>query len=273
MKGAPRIRGKTCMLAILAAAAAHAACSRSAVSSPSAAPAGSASARPSSVADTPAPVPKATSGDAVAAPADGELPEPLEAAPSAGSASEPRPTPPSARAMPDVAYWATPQGIVDAMLKLAETKASDVVYDLGCGDARSLVTAAQRYGARGVGFDLDPRLVEEARKNVRQAGVENLVRIEQADIFTLDLSPADVIFLYLVPRLNHKLLPQLEKLRPGARIVSHEYEIPGARPAKIIQVRGPKNGPPDLEPEESVMHRIYLWKAPWQKQPTEWDSD
>jgi hypothetical protein len=183
------------------------------------------------------------------------------------------PATPGPRIRPDVDYWATPQPIVDKMLELARVKASDLVYDLGCGDARSLVTAAQRYGARGVGFDIDPRVVAEARSNVRRSGVEDLVQIEEADIFTVDLSPADVIFLYLVPRLNLRLVPQLEKLRPGSRIVSHEYEIPGARPSRIVKVRGPPNGPPDAAPQTtSAIHKIYLWKVPWQKQATDWST-
>ncbi len=98
--------------------------------------------------------------------------------------------------MPDVDYWATPQPVVDRMLELARVKTSDVVYDLGCGDARSLVTAAQRYGASGIGFDIDPRLVAEARENVRRNGVENLVQIEQADIFTL-ISRPQTLFSYI----------------------------------------------------------------------------
>ena len=164
-----------------------------------------------------------------------------------GSADRARPADPTADAPVssvtkphiDVIYWATPQSVVDKMLELAGTKPSDVVYDLGCGDARSLVTAAQRYGARGFGFDIDPRRVAEARENVRQHGVENLVTIEEADIFKLDLSPADVVFLFLLTRLNERLKPQLEKLRPGTRIVSHEFELPGAVPARVVRVSGP----------------------------------
>jgi SAM-dependent methyltransferase len=181
---------------------------------------------------------------------------------------------PSAIGKPDVAYWATPQPVVEKMLKLARVTENDVVYDLGCGDGRSLVTAAQRYGARGVGFDIDSRRVFEARRNVRDAGVEHLVRIEEADIFTVDVSPATVVFLYLVPRLNLRLVPQLEKLRAGSRIVSHEYEIPTARPSRIVHVRGPPNGPPGTDPDAgTVLHKIYLWKVPWQKQATEYSID
>jgi SAM-dependent methyltransferase len=163
----------------------------------------------------------------------------------------------------DVIYWATPQPVVDKMLELAGTRASDVVYDLGCGDARSLVTAAQRYGARGFGFDVDPQRVREAQENVRQHGVENLVTIQQADIFQLDLSPADVVFLFLLPRLNERLKPQLAKLRPGTRIVSHEFELPGAVPNRVMRVPGPPDGPPDTDPSVKKLHTLYLWKMPW----------
>ena len=179
-----------------------------------------------------------------------------------------------AAVMPDIDYWATPQPVVDKMLEIVRVKASDVIYDLGCGDARSLVTAAERYGASGIGFDIDPRLVAEARENVRSHGVENLVRIEQANIFTLDLSPADVIFLYITPRFNLRLVPQFERMRPGSRIISHEFEIPGAKPARIVQMRGPPDGPPGTDQQASMtMHKIYLWKVPWQKQPTDWKLD
>ncbi len=185
-------------------------------------------------------------------------------------------TAPAVRAavMPDVDYWATPQPVVDKMLELARVKVTDVVYDLGCGDARSLVTVAERYGARGVGFDIDPRLVELARENARVHGVEHLVKIEQADIFTLDLTPADVIFLYITPRFNLRLVPQFEKLRPGSRIVSHEFEIPGAKPTRIVYLRCPADGPPDADQQATnVTHKIYLWKLPWQKQWTDWKKE
>jgi hypothetical protein len=184
--------------------------------------------------------------------------------------SAPEPLAPAA-VMPDVDYWATPQPIVEKMLQIADVKASDLVYDLGCGDARSLVTAAMRYGAKGVGFDIDSRLVAEARRNARDHAVDHLVRIEQADIFSVDLSPADVIFLYMTPRFNLRMVPQFEKMHRGARIVSHEFEIPGAKPTRITHVRGPLDGPPDEDrPACTTMHTVYLWKMPWQKQWTDW---
>jgi len=190
-------------------------------------------------------------------------------APAADTTTEaPAPSVPKPRI--DVIYWATPQPVVDKMLELAGTKPSDVVYDLGCGDARTLVTAARRYGARGFGFDIDPRRVREARENVRQHGVEKLVTIEEADIFKLDLSPADVVFLFLLTRLNERLKPQLEQLRPGTRIVSHEFDLPGAVPSRVIRVPGPPDGPPDTDPSVRKMHTLYLWKVPWrtEKAPT-----
>lgn len=182
--------------------------------------------------------------------------------------------PPTPVVMPDIDYWATPQSVVDKMLELAQIKQSDVVYDLGCGDARSLVSAAKRFGARGVGVDIDPRVVALARENVRRNGVEQLVTIEQANIFTLDLSPADVIFLYITQRFNLRLVPQFKKMRNGSRIVAHEFEIPGAKPIRTLRVLGPPDGPADAPPEvtndASVWHTIYLWKIPWQKQWTDW---
>lgn len=152
------------------------------------------------------------------------------------------------------------------MLELANVKSTDIVYDLGCGDARSLVTAAQRYGARGIGYDIDVRLVALARENVRRNGVEHLVDIVLGDIFTLDLSKADVVFLFLLERMNARLKPQLERMRPGSRIVAHEFAVPGVRPTKTIRISGPPDGPPGTEQgSASKSHTLYLWKLPWRK--------
>ena len=170
--------------------------------------------------------------------------------------------PPSARPLeeapktPDVVYVPTPQPVVDRMLALAEVKKSDLVYDLGCGDGRIVVTAAKRYGARAVGFDVDPARVAEARQNVADNGLEDLVTIEQKDIFTLDLRPASVITLYLLPELNVKLIPQLEKLRPDSRIVSHDFDMAGIKPRVHLTMR-----PPGTDRE----HQVYLWHTPLQR--------
>src|SRR5512137_2482912 len=131
---------------------------------------------------------------------------------------------------PDVIYVPTPQSVVDKMLEMAEVRKGDVVYDLGCGDGRIVVTAAKKYGVKAVGFDIDPQRVKEARENVRANQVEHLVTIREADVFTLDLREASVVTLYLLPQLNVRLLPQLAQLKPGSRIVSHDFDMKGAKP-------------------------------------------
>jgi SAM-dependent methyltransferase len=167
----------------------------------------------------------------------------------------------------DVVYWPTPQPVVDAMLDLAQPTSKDTVFDLGCGDARSLVTAAKRYGARGFGFDLNPRRVRESIANVRKNRVENLVEIRQADILTVDLSKADVVFLYLVPSLMTKLAAHLDKLKPGARIVTHEFDFKGIKPVGSIRVIAPPDGPPDRTPEPgNAIHPLFLYVAPIQRE-------
>jgi tRNA G10 N-methylase Trm11 len=122
---------------------------------------------------------------------------------------------------PDVVYVGTAYDLVSRMLQMAEVKKRDLVYDLGCGDGRMLILAAQKYGCRGVGYEIDPDRVREARENVERNGVEKLVKIVQADIFTVDLSKADVFPLYLLPEMNRKLLPQFDKTKKGSRIVCH----------------------------------------------------
>src|SRR5204863_6551285 len=112
----------------------------------------------------------------------------------------------------DVPYVPTPQGVVDRMLETAKVKKTDVVYDLGCGDGRIVVTAAKKYGCKAVGIDLDPQRVGEARDNVARQGVEHLVTVRQGDIFRLDLSRATVVTLFLLPDVNVRLIPQLERL-------------------------------------------------------------
>lgn len=173
------------------------------------------------------------------------------------SAAEPVADKPVPTRTPDVIYVPTPQPVVDKMLELAQVKKSEIVYDLGCGDGRIVVTAAKRYGAKSFGFDIDPDRVMEARANVRAAKVEHLVTIEQKDIFTLDLSPASVVTLYLLPALNVRLIPQLEKLKPGSRIVSHDFNMEGVTPLKHLTMT-PKGA--------SEEHDIYFWKTPLVKE-------
>ncbi|MCL5280469.1 MAG: alkaline phosphatase family protein [Planctomycetes bacterium] len=155
---------------------------------------------------------------------------------------------------PDVVFVPTPQEVVDRMLELAQVTKDDVVYDLGCGDGRIVVTAAKKYGCRAYGYDVDPRRIKESQENVNKNGVGALATIQQKDIFTLDLSQANVITLYLLPSLNVKLIPQLEKLKPGSRIVSHDSDMKGVTPDRMVTDVG-------------YGHTIYLWTTPLKKQP------
>ena len=154
---------------------------------------------------------------------------------------------------PDVIYVPTPQDVVDRMLELAEVKEGDLVYDLGCGDGRIVVAAAKNYGCKAAGFDIDPQRVQESQENVARNQVRDRVTIHQADVFTVDLSQADVVTLYLLPSLNVRLIPQLEKLKPGARIVSHDFDMKGVKPRQVVEV---------ASKETNRTHKVYLWVAP-----------
>lgn len=126
----------------------------------------------------------------------------------------------------DVPYVPTPQEVVDGMLKMAAVKKSDTVYDLGCGDGRIVVTAASRFGARGVGIDINPERIAEANENAKQAKVTDRVQFRVANLFETDVSPASVVTLYLLPDINRKLRPQLWKqLKVGTRVVSHAFDM------------------------------------------------
>jgi ribosomal protein L11 methylase PrmA len=134
---------------------------------------------------------------------------------------------------PDVIYVPTPEPVVEAMLQVANVTKNDVVYDLGCGDGRIPVTAARKYGARGVCFDIDPERIKEAN--------ENVAKVVHADLFEQDLSGASVVTLYLLPSLNVKLMPKLMKeLKPGTRIVSHAFDMGDWKPEKELDVDGRK---------------------------------
>ena len=158
----------------------------------------------------------------------------------------------------DVPYVPSDSRIVDAMLDLGEVSRDDLLYDLGCGDGRIVVAAAKKVGCKAKGFDVDPQRIKESLENVRKNKIEHLVKIEQKDIFKLDLSPANVVTLYLLPSLNVKLIPQLEKLKPGSRIVSHDFDMKGVQPDRMVHMTSQEDG-------ES--HTIYLWTVPLKKEP------
>ena len=150
---------------------------------------------------------------------------------------------------PDVVYIPTPQPVVEAMLELADVKPGDVVYDLGSGDGRIVITAARKYGAHGVGIEIDPTLVKQATENAAEAGVSDRVRFVTADIFTADISRATVVTLYLLQSINERLRPKLvRELKPGTRIVSHVFNM------------GPEWGPERTVTIER--DRIFLWSIP-----------
>jgi len=149
---------------------------------------------------------------------------------------------------PDVVFVPTPNDVVAKMLELATVTPDDLVYDLGCGDGRIVIAAAQRYGARGVGIDIDPHRVAEARANVRKAGVRDKVRIVEGDLFEADIADATVITLYLLTRLNERLKPKLlRELKPGTRVVSHAFDMGDWEPERKVFVGG---------------SAVYLWRVP-----------
>jgi len=149
-----------------------------------------------------------------------------------------------------VPYVPTPQEVVDRMLELAEVKKGDVVYDLGSGDGRIVVTAAKKYGVKAIGFEIDPQRIKESHENIKKAGVENLVEIRQQDIRTVDLSAASVLTMYLLPEVNLMIRPNIWKqMKPGSRVVSHDFDMGDWKPLKTEQI---KDG-------TSWEHTLYLW--------------
>jgi SAM-dependent methyltransferase len=144
---------------------------------------------------------------------------------------------------PDVPYVPTTGEAVKAMLKLADVKSSDIVYDLGCGDGRIVIVAAKEYGAHGVGIDINPERIAEAKQNAKKAGVENLVRFEENDLFAADVHDATVVTLFLLNSVNEKLRPKLLKdLKPGTRVVSNTFGMGDWKPDKEMNVGDPVEG-------------------------------
>lgn len=174
------------------------------------------------------------------------------------AASAPYDTSPAPRQGLNAPFVTTPDFVVDEMVKLANISSDDVVYDLGCGDGRMVVTAAMKSGCRGVGYDIDPDRVVEAEQNAELHGVADRVEIVQQDVFTVDLTEADVCLMYLLPWMMNKLIPQFDAMPPGCRIVAHEFWIDGVLPDQIVDVSRPgREG-----------DRVYLYTTPLKHDPT-----
>lgn len=164
------------------------------------------------------------------------------------SPSSPRTTVADTAVDADVPYVATPNETVRGMLELADVSENDLVYDLGSGDGRIPIAAAHRYGARGVGIEIKPSLVDRARKNAKLSGVQDQVTFRRQDIFEADFNEATVVTMYLFPEVNLKLRPMLfEQLEPGTRVVSHSFDMNGWEPDSTTKVNG------DV---------LYLWRIP-----------
>jgi cyclopropane fatty-acyl-phospholipid synthase-like methyltransferase len=139
----------------------------------------------------------------------------------------------------EVPFVPTPLEVIDRMLEIAQVQPGDVIYDLGSGDGRIIIRAAQKYGARGVGIEIDPDLVRKAREEARRQKVEHLVEFRTQDALAVDVSPATVVTLYMLPEFNAKLRPIFDRqLKPGARVVSHDFEIQGWVPDKVEKIAG-----------------------------------
>ena len=151
-----------------------------------------------------------------------------------------------------VPYVPTPQDVVERMLELAQVKKGDVVYDLGSGDGRIVITAAKKYGVKAVGFEIDPERIRESRENIRKEGVGNLVEIREQDIRTVDLSPASVLTMYLLPEVNLMIRPNIWKqMKPGSRAVSHDFDMGDWKPLKTESIKD----------RSGWDHTLYLWRV------------
>jgi tRNA G37 N-methylase Trm5 len=149
-----------------------------------------------------------------------------------------------------VPYVPTPQEVVDRMLELAQVKKGDVVYDLGSGDGRIVVTAARKYGVKAIGFEIDPERIKESTENIKKAGIGHLVEIRQQDIRSVDLSAASVLTMYLLPEVNLMIRPNIWKqMKAGSRVVSHDFDMGDWKPLKTVNIKDSSNWD----------HTLYLW--------------
>lgn len=156
-----------------------------------------------------------------------------------------------------IPFVPSPQYVVDRMLELAEFTKGDVLYDMGSGDGRIVITAAKKYGVRGVGIDLNPELVAKARENAEREGVSHLVEFRAQDGLTVDISEANVVTLYMFKWFNNAMRPKLQKLKPGARVIAHDFDIDDWKPTRIEYLSPPKDDPS----EYSESRTLYIWKV------------
>jgi SAM-dependent methyltransferase len=157
----------------------------------------------------------------------------------------------------DVPFVVTPDGVTAAMLQLAQVGPEDYLIDLGSGDGRIVIQAARRFGARGLGVEIDPRLIQQSRENARAAGVQGRAIFREQDLFKTDLSPASVVTMYLLPEANLQLRPRILALRPGTRIVSHDWDMGDWQPDKTLVVDAP-----DKPIGREKVSRLHLWIVP-----------
>ena len=166
---------------------------------------------------------------------------------------------------PDVPYMPTHEKVVAEMLKVAKVGKDDILYDLGSGDGRIVITAAKEFGTRGVGVDIDPDLIREARENAVKAGVADKVKFLQQDLFKTDIREATVVTLYLWPEINLRLRPKLlSDLKPGTRVVSHNHDMGDWKPLKTVKMRMPHEYviSKTLNMRVPHQHKIYYWVVP-----------
>jgi cyclopropane fatty-acyl-phospholipid synthase-like methyltransferase len=153
-----------------------------------------------------------------------------------------------------IPFVPSPPHVVSKMIEVAEIKKGDILYDMGSGDGRIVIEAAKKYGIRGVGIDLNAELVEKARQNAKDEGVSHLVEFRAQDGLTVDISEATVVTLYMFKWFNNALKPKLQKLKPGSRVVAHDFDIDDWKPTRIEYVKAPTDGSDYAE-----SRTLYIW--------------
>lgn len=164
---------------------------------------------------------------------------------------------PTAWSQESIPFVPSPMHVVQRMLELAELKKGDILYDMGSGDGRIVIEAAKKYGVRGIGIDLNPELVAKARENAEKEGVGHLAEFRAQDGLTVDISEATVVTLYMFKWFNNALRPKLQKLKPGSRVIAHDFDIDDWTPTRVENVPPPKDGTSDYAESRT----LYFWKV------------